>query len=461
MAYPYGHERWHGFPLPAQGFRHRIVVTTIGVLLSVGALVAIPRIPGSSAEQQFTARVPSNPARLGVTGALPGNSLRQATGAVANAIGTASSGIAAALAPTPAQVPQPAGITLPTSPAAQPAPTQLPRLATAPPPATVAPRSMPTQESHVAAAGQTAIVMTAHLPDGPLGIPGVMLGAYQRAAHLLAASQPGCHLSWSVLAGIGRIESDHASGGRVDALGNTLGPILGPELDGSPGIAAIPDTDHGVFDGDTVWDRAVGPMQFIPSSWRQWGVGNPNNIYDSTLAAGRYLCAGGANLADPTQLQAAVYRYNHSASYVAVVLQWAQGYLTGVIPQPSAAGPVPPGTNGNGGRPIVIDPAAPATAAPTTTPHPIPPPATPSPTATPSSSSTPSPSPARPTPTPIAPSPSPLPVPATPGVSSHSSADASSTITPCLARAAATKATRRPSEPISCSPPQSRAQEIR
>lgn len=196
-----------------------------------------------------------------------------------------------------------------------------------------------------------------------MGIPGVMLDAYQRAARTLAATQPGCHLSWSVLAGIGRIESGHASDGRIDAAGNTLGPILGPRLDGSAGMAAIPDTDHGLLDGDPVWDRAVGPMQFIPSSWRSWGVGSPNNIYDSTLAAGRYLCAGGADLSDPAQLQMAVYRYNHSATYVDVVLRWAAAYLTGLIPTPSAPGPVPPGTNGNGGRPIVTDPAPPVSVA--------------------------------------------------------------------------------------------------
>jgi membrane-bound lytic murein transglycosylase B len=210
-----------------------------------------------------------------------------------------------------------------------------------------------------------------------------MLGAYQRAAQALAASQPACHLSWSVLAGIGRIESGHASNGRIDTAGNTLGPILGPRLDGSPGMAAIPDTDHGLLDGDTVWDRAVGPMQFIPSSWRSWGVGSPNNIYDSTLAAGRYLCSGGANLSDPVQLKAAIYRYNHSATYVDIVLQWAAAYLKGVISQPSAPGPVPPGLNGNGGRPIVVDPGPQAAATPTPfaqpTPHAATPPTTSSP----------------------------------------------------------------------------------
>jgi hypothetical protein len=199
-----------------------------------------------------------------------------------------------------------------------------------------------------------------NLPDGPLGIPGAVLDAYQFAERTLVAIRPGCHLSWSVLAGIGRIESGHASDGRVDAFGNTLGPILGPRLDGSPGMAAIPDTDHGQLDTDPVWDRAVGPMQFIPSSWRAYGVdgngdgvANPNNIYDATVTTGIYLCAGGADLADSVQMQTAVFRYNHSATYVDIVLRWAQAYLTGVVPTPSAPGPVPPGINGNGGRLIV------------------------------------------------------------------------------------------------------------
>ncbi|MGH3773169.1 MAG: lytic transglycosylase domain-containing protein [Pseudonocardiaceae bacterium] len=194
-----------------------------------------------------------------------------------------------------------------------------------------------------------------------VGVPVVILGAPGLTADgrtVAPDDRPGCHLPWAVLAGIGEVESGHASGGRVDAAGTTLGPILGPQLDGSLGTAAIPDTDHGVLDGDPVWDRAVGPMQFIPSSWRGWGVGSPDNIYDSTLAAGRYLCAGGADLSDPAQLHAAVLRYNHSAAYVDIVLRWAHTYLSRVIPTPSVPGLAPPGTND--GRPIVASGAPPA-----------------------------------------------------------------------------------------------------
>jgi hypothetical protein len=188
----------------------------------------------------------------------------------------------------------------------------------------------------------------AQLPMGPLGIPGAALDAYVKAAASLARTQPGCHLDWSLLASIGRIESNHARGGNVDAAGTTRAPILGPVLNGG-GFAAIADTDGGVYDGDSRWDRAVGPMQFIPSTWRAYaadgngdGRADPSNIYDATVAAGRYLCAGGLDTADPQQRASAVFRYNHSDSYVATVLLWADAYARGVHPSINAEGPVAP-----------------------------------------------------------------------------------------------------------------------
>ncbi len=77
-------------------------------------------------------------------------------------------------------------------------------------------------------------------------------------------------------------------------------------------------------------------MQFIPSTWAHWGAdGNddgkkdPNNIYDATLAAGRYLCADGRNLATLPGLQAAVLAYNHSQAYLDTVLAWGLAYRNG------------------------------------------------------------------------------------------------------------------------------------
>lgn len=177
---------------------------------------------------------------------------------------------------------------------------------------------------------------------GKSGIPGIVLQAYQRAERATSDRDPGCGLGWPALAAIGRIESGHARGGQVDSAGTTVHPILGPQLSGGPGVAAIPDTDGGRLDSDPVWDRAVGPMQFIPGTWRKyaWPGANPHNVFDAALAAARYLCAGGGDLRDRERLAAAVFRYNHSAAYVDTVLSWADAYAHGVTPM--AAVPVPP-----------------------------------------------------------------------------------------------------------------------
>jgi hypothetical protein len=176
--------------------------------------------------------------------------------------------------------------------------------------------------------------------DDQLGIPGNMLEAYMNAADMLAESQPSCNLDWSLLASVGRIESNHARGGKVDENGDTTPKIYGPVLDGG-GFAAIRDSDGGKWDGDNRWDRAVGAMQFIPSTWATYaadgnddGVQSPHNVYDETLAAGKFLCSGNLDLSDPSARAAAVFRYNHSDSYVATVLLWADAYADGVTPMP-------------------------------------------------------------------------------------------------------------------------------
>ncbi|MFD2419122.1 lytic transglycosylase domain-containing protein [Amycolatopsis pigmentata] len=185
------------------------------------------------------------------------------------------------------------------------------------------------------------------LPGGLLGIPGTALKAYRNAADIMASEQPGCHIDWALIASIGRIESNHARGGYVDRNGKTLEPILGPELNGVGPVAAVPDTDHGVYDLDAVWDRAVGPTQFIPSTWLAYasdgngdGVSDPNNIYDATLATARYLCSGGLDLSKPDQVRAAIYRYNNSDAYVAAVILWAEAYRAGVMPLPDSQVPI-------------------------------------------------------------------------------------------------------------------------
>ena len=169
-------------------------------------------------------------------------------------------------------------------------------------------------------------------------IPAAALAAYQRAETTINQAAPACHLPWQLLAAIGRVESDHgrAQGNVLGSNGIATPGIFGPALDGSNGTQAVADTDGGTFDGDTTSDRAVGPMQFIPSTWSTVGVDadadgqrNPQDINDAALAAAVYLCSGAEDLSTPTGQQGAVARYNHSATYVDEVLAIEAAYTSG------------------------------------------------------------------------------------------------------------------------------------
>jgi membrane-bound lytic murein transglycosylase B len=165
------------------------------------------------------------------------------------------------------------------------------------------------------------------------GIPERALRAYASAALIVKAEQPACGLGWNTLAGIGAIESAHGahSGGSLDAAGYPQPAIRGIPLDGSAS-AALADTDGGQWDGDATWDRAVGPLQFIPATWQRWGadgngdgVADPNQIDDAALAAGRYLCAAG-EMTSAGGWRRAVFSYNHLDSYVDDVAAAANAY---------------------------------------------------------------------------------------------------------------------------------------
>ncbi len=203
---------------------------------------------------------------------------------------------------------------------------------------------------HVAAPALSAppLPMIVNAP-GALGIPSIALTAYRSAERKMAAAAPGCGVSWNLLAGIGRIESGHAGGGAVDARGTAVVPIYGPSLDGTlPGNEVILQSSAG---NRPTYARAMGPMQFLPGTWARYasdgkgdGVADPQNLFDSTLAAARYLCSGGLNLRDPSQVMAAILRYNNSMAYAQNVLGWASAYATGVVPVdlPPMTGPPPP-----------------------------------------------------------------------------------------------------------------------
>jgi membrane-bound lytic murein transglycosylase B len=179
-----------------------------------------------------------------------------------------------------------------------------------------------------------------NLAASPIAIPTVNVSAYKNAEKILVEVQPACGISWTLIAGIGRVESTHANNGKADPLGQLLEPILGPRLDGSlAGNNVIADTDGGALDGDPNFDRAVGPMQFLPETWNRYqadgngdGISDPQNLYDAALATGDYLCDGGLNLRDLGQTTKAILRYNNSMAYVANVLAWSTGYATGIVP---------------------------------------------------------------------------------------------------------------------------------
>ncbi|MFJ9984255.1 lytic murein transglycosylase [Streptomyces globisporus] len=246
------------------------------------------------------------------------------------------------------------------------------------------------------------------------GIPASVLAAYKQAERTVATTDPSCRLPWQLLAAIGKVESGQARGGRVDANGTASPRILGPALNGQ-GFALIRDTDGGAYDGDAVHDRAVGPMQFIPSTWASWGQDangdgrkDPNNIYDAALAAGRYLCANDRDLALAADLDKAVLSYNRSSEYLRTVRSWFSYYQRGTHEIPDGTGTLP---------------STPSTPTPTPTPTPSPRPGTGSgpgvtPSPKPSSSKPggkPSPGPSKPggggstNPTPKPPTPKPTP----------------------------------------------------
>ncbi|GAA2159718.1 transglycosylase protein with SLT domain [Humibacillus xanthopallidus] len=162
------------------------------------------------------------------------------------------------------------------------------------------------------------------------------------AAYVSAAKggPTSCHMPVTLLAAIGEVESSSLRGRSLDARHDVVPPVIGPALSGN-GFAAIRDTDGGRLDGDPVWDHAVGPMQFIPGTWRAWGsdgngdgVADPQNIEDATLSAARYLCAGGRDLSRAADLARAVLSYNGSQRYLATVIGLMDAMTSGADAAP-------------------------------------------------------------------------------------------------------------------------------
>lgn len=223
---------------------------------------------------------------------------------------------------------------------------------------------------HVAAATLSAPPSMMVNSPGSLRIPATALNAYRNAESMMAGAYPACGISWNLLAGIGRIESMHANGGATDSRGTPVQPIYGPALDGT--LAGNEVIVQSVQAGRVTFARAMGPMQFLPGTWARYasdgdgdGKADVQNLYDSTLAAARYLCSGGLNLRDPSQVMAAILRYNNSTAYAQNVLGWAAAYATGVVPVnlPPITGPAPIGDAHLDANPEGLGPGLPLNAA--------------------------------------------------------------------------------------------------
>ncbi len=156
----------------------------------------------------------------------------------------------------------------------------------------------------------------------------IALNAAWKAAATMGTEDPGCHLPWAAITGIGRVESENGLYGddSLSAAGEEAHPIIGIALDGTNNTQLVPDTDGGALDHDPTYDRAVGPMQVLPSAWRRYGrdgdddgTKDPQNIYDAMLTAGVMLCRYGS-LATDAGLRTAFYHYNPSQAYVDEVL---------------------------------------------------------------------------------------------------------------------------------------------
>jgi membrane-bound lytic murein transglycosylase B len=167
------------------------------------------------------------------------------------------------------------------------------------------------------------------------GVPARALRAYAGAELAQREATPDCGLSWNTLAGIGRVESDHGRLGRadLDADGVARPPIVGVALDGSRGVAEIRDTDGGRLDGDATFDRAVGPMQFLPTTWARFGrdgdgdgVPDPHQLDDAARAAAAYLCAEDRDTASGEGWWDGVLTYNRSVEYARLVWAAADRY---------------------------------------------------------------------------------------------------------------------------------------
>ncbi|RMI28494.1 hypothetical protein EBN03_29875 [Nocardia stercoris] len=225
----------------------------------------------------------------------------------------------------------------------EPLPADLP--ATAPP----APQTTAPSGQSAAPSSPDPLRAWAHQRAASYNIPEQALYAYGHATTAIQAAQPNCHLGWTTLAAIAATESNHArfGGATISANGQVSPPIRGVPLDGTHGNATI---TAPAANGHSTYVRAEGPFQFLPDTWRRWGLaaatpnpqltqvlstgtrangaanGSADNINDAALTAARYLCADNHDLATPAGWTSAILAYNHSTTYLEQIHTTANRY---------------------------------------------------------------------------------------------------------------------------------------
>jgi hypothetical protein len=154
----------------------------------------------------------------------------------------------------------------------------------------------PSRQSNGVPTKANPTLTVADFGPAPLGVPSFLIDQFSIPPFLLPIYQ-ACGtqygIPWEVLAGINRIETAFGTNLNVSTAG------------------------------------AVGWMQFIPSTWKAYGVDangdgrkDPYNPVDAICAAARYLKAAGGD----TDLRTAIFAYNHADWYVDEVLLYAGQY---------------------------------------------------------------------------------------------------------------------------------------
>ena len=210
-----------------------------------------------------------------------------------------------------------------------------------------------------------------------LGIPEHAARAYVQAIAKVGTIESGCAVDVAYLAGFGFMESGHGTVAVDLATGTSDGPgrkgpvtwdpltgestpaILGTLLDGrgaggntTPYPNRLAPTERAFYRQSEPYLRAVGPTQFLPSTWEgvravadgnDDGVGDPFNYYDGALATAVKTCRDGQGLASEAAQRRAALAYNGAGWYADGVLSKAAEYRAGLAAMGLGDPDAPPG----------------------------------------------------------------------------------------------------------------------